>query len=215
MAVIVPAILETDHDKFLNKLDQICKIPELRRVQIDISDGKFTTVKTVGLNEIEVLNPVYEWEAHLMVENPQDYFFDLKLLGFNCVIFHFEAVENKNDLNKLVEQIHELKMTAGIAIRKETKVEDVLPYLNIFDQILLLEVTPGHQGEQMAQDTMARIEKLKNDSKNRIIEVDGGVHLDNVRALGQAGANLLVVGSGLYENDATPSENFEKLSINL
>lgn len=215
MAVIVPAILEADHDRFLSKVDQICKIPDLRRIQIDICDGKFAPHKTIGLNEIEVLNPVFEWEAHLMVEKPEDYFFDLKLLGFSCAIIHYEAVSDKTQLAKLADQIHQLKMTAGLAINEKTPVEDALPFADMFDQILLLEVDPGAQGQVEAPDTPQRLQKLKNSSKNLIIEVDGGVNLGNARELGQAGANFLVVGSALYAENASPAENFEKLTLNL
>jgi len=216
MAQIVPSILEDNSAAFHEKLLEVLKIPEVRRVQVDISDGKFTPRKTVAVSDLDVLNPAYFWEAHLMVENPQEYFLDAKIAGFNSAIFHFEAVSDKKNLAQLAAELKKLKLEAGLAINPETKVEDIFEYAPLFDQILLLEVHPGYQGQTMQSGAMEKLEKLKKHLKNVKIEIDGGVKLDNGKAFAQAGADLLVVNSALYEagetHDQTPTQNFEKLS---
>lgn len=211
MPTIVPAILEDNIDDFLDKQSEIFKIAGLQRIQIDISDGKYTPRTTLALSDLDVLNPAYEWEAHLMVENPQAYFFDAKLLGFNTVIFHFEAVEDKSKLSEYAEELRSYKIRPGLAINPETLVEEIFPYLEFFDQIQILGVQPGYQGQEQAVNTVDKVQKLKKHLKNAIIEVDGSVNSGNIVSLLEAGADLLVVGSALYSEGLSPAQNFEKL----
>lgn len=215
MHIVVPAILEDDLDKFHEKMAVILKLPEVKRVQIDISDGIFTPRKTVQLSDIDVLTPVIEWEAHLMVKNPKDYFFDAKLAGFGTVIIHFEAVEDKKGLSGLVEELKELKIKTALAINPETKPEEIRDYLDLFDQILVLGVHPGFQGQAIEQDIMEKIQKLKNTQKTGIIEVDGGVKLSNIKELYASGAEMFVIGSALFDpgdQNLTPYQNFEQFN---
>lgn len=217
MAILVPSILEDTPENFYHKLTEILKIPEVQRIQVDISDGKFTPRKTVGVADLDVLNPAYFWEAHLMVENPKGYFLDAKIAGFNCVYFHFEAVADKNQLSVLVEELKKLKLLCGLAVNPDTRIEDILPYAADFDQILLLEVHPGYQGQKEMADAVARLQKLKNTLKNAKIEIDGGVKSDNIKELVRAGADYLVINSALFDPGSdgsfTPTQNFEKLSV--
>lgn len=211
MPTIVPAILEENIDSFLGKQSEIFKISGLQRIQIDISDGKYTPRRTLNLSDLDVLNPAYEWEAHLMVENPESYFFDAKLLGFNTVIFHFEAVSDKSKLVAFAEELRAYKIRPGLAINPETPVEEMLPYVDFFEQILILAVEPGYQGQEQAPAIVDKVQKLKKHLKNAIIEVDGSVNSSNIVSLLQAGADLLVVGSALYSDGLSPAQNFEKL----
>ncbi len=219
MPEIIPAILEADRENFDKKLSALFKIPDLKQIQIDFSDGKFTEQATVPLADLDLLNPVYSWQAHLMVEDPRAYFFDAKLFGFNDVIFHFEAVADKNELQKIAEEITALKMHPILAIDAQTSAEAVLPYLQFFDEITVLTVKPGFQGGEILPESYEKIKKLRTEAKNVIIEVDGGVKIANIRQLLQAGADNFVVGSGLYEDGlealASSFEKFQKEIRNL
>ncbi|GAC1412237.1 MAG: ribulose-phosphate 3-epimerase [Candidatus Doudnabacteria bacterium] len=215
MALIVPAILEESLDQFQQKLGTILRLPDLKRVQIDISDGIFTPHKTIQLSNLSVLTPVIEWEAHLMVQNPKDYFFDVKLAGFSTVIFHFEAIEDKSSLTALVAELRDLKLKVGLGINPETEAEQVEKYLFLFDQILVLGVHPGLQGQTLEQEVFHKIEKLKKGLKTGIIEVDGGVKLSNIKQLSSFGAEMFVIGSALFDRgdqNLTPYQNFEQFS---
>ena len=218
MAIIVPAILEDTPEAFASRAAEIFKIPEAHRIQVDIADGKFSPRQTIQLNQLDLLNPAYFWEAHLMVENPKEYFLDAKIAGFSSAIFHFEAVADKNELPALVAEIKKLKLQAGLGIGLDTKPEEIFSCLSLFDQILLLEVRPGYSGQKISAGVFESIEKLKKHQKNVKIEVDGGVNIENARKLAQAGAELLIANSALFvpgPEDLTPTRNFEKLTAEI
>ena len=199
MAIIVPAILEDSVEKFNDKLAEVLVFPELKRAQIDVSDGKFTLRRTVQLSEIDVLSPVVEWEAHLMVESPEEHFLDAKIAGISTVVIHLESPGVKDRLPQLVAKLNEYKMKAALAIKPETSIDEAVLNAELFDHILLLEVHPGYQGQQMDSATIERIRTLRDREKNVIIEVDGGVKSANAKELAAAGADLLVVGSAINE----------------
>lgn len=210
--MIVPAILESNPDIFADKLAAILSIPELKRIQIDISDGIFTSVKTLQLNELDILNPLYQWEAHLMVNNPEEYFLDAKIAGFNCLMVHFESLE-KDQLKDISEKIKELKMSAGLAVKLSTPIAKIFEYVDSFEQVLILGVNPGFQGQKISPEIFERIKSLKKSVKNVKIEVDGGVDFANVAELTLAGAEILVAGSAIFSTTEgqSPSQNFELL----
>lgn len=211
MAVIIPAILEDNIDSFNQKIAAVLQIPNLERIQIDISDGEFTPKKTVQFSEMDVLNPAYFWEAHLMVNKPRDYFFDAKLAGINSVIVHFESLDKK-DIAKLVQDIKDLRLGFGLGITLATDIEDILPYAQEFEQILILGVNPGFQGQEIDPAIFDKVKKLKSELKNVKIEVDGGVKVQNALQLANVGADMLVVGSAVFAADKgySPAQNFEE-----
>ncbi len=215
MALIVPAILEDTPEAFVKKLALVSKISDVKRIQIDFSDGLFTPRKTIQPGELDVLNPVFEWEAHLMVEKPTQYFFDCKLAGFTTIVVHFESVIDKGQFKDLVNELRDLKVSPGLAIKPDTEVEDILEVAALFDQVLVLGVNPGYQGQEMDEAVPEKVRKLRNSMKNVIIEVDGGVKFSNLKNLSEAGTDLFVVGSALFDpgqNDKSPVQNFEQFS---
>jgi ribulose-phosphate 3-epimerase len=217
MAEIVPAILEQDLNSFEAKITEIIKIPQLKRVQIDISDGIFTPTKTVQLSELDLLSPVLFWEAHLMVQNPRDYLLDAKIAGFNLVTIHFESVA-KEMLSGLAEEIRNYKLAPALAVKPETPIENVYEYLQYFDQILIFsDANLGFQGGGFVEETHKRVQEVKKRAKNVIIEVDGGVKLSNARRLVDDGADLLAVGSALTaeRESYSISQNFERFEIEI
>ncbi len=212
MAQVVPAILEGDLDAFLHKSSLVEKIPGVRKIQVDFSDGKFTAHSTISMADLQTLNPIYEWEAHLMLENPDKTFLDAKILGFNSVIFHYESTSAKSNLKNWAEEIRKLKMSPGLAINPETHPSDIAGLAEEFDQILVMGVHPGVQGAKFLPETIEKVKELKNRLKKPIIEVDGGVDLQNIQSLVESGAELLVTGSALMAEPFSPADNFNKLS---
>lgn len=219
MSIIIPSILEEDLDSFRDKASQIEKIPGVTNIQVDFSDGIFTPHKTVAASDLDILNPAFSWEAHLMVAEPKANFFDCKLAGFNKIIFHYESVRDKSELKLIRSQIQDLKMTAVMAIRPETQIEEVLPHANGFEEVLLLSVRPGYQGGEFIEGTYERLEKLRKGLKNVKLEVDGAVKADNALKLLDFGADFLVIGSALFgkneSGEADPAKNFEKIQMEL
>jgi ribulose-phosphate 3-epimerase len=219
MSSILPSILEDTPELFQNKLAEVLKISEIHRIQIDFSDGKFTPRKTFSIADLDSLNPAYFWEAHLMVENPNEHFLDAKIAGFNALIFHYEAVKDPQKIKSYAAELRSFKLSPGLAINSETDPGQISEFLDIFDLILVMGVKPGYQGQQMLPDTADKISKLKKVSKNVKIEVDGGVKISNIRQMAEAGADFLNVGSALFDRgekgELTPLHNFENLQAQI
>lgn len=199
MAIIIPAVLEKEKEEFWRRCEAIEKLLGVTRAQVDFCDGKFVKNSSLPVQEIDVLNPVIEWEAHLMIEEPVD-FFDYKMVGFTTVIVHLEAFTNEDLIQGSLQEIKRLGMKAGLAINPETPVEALLPYAGLADQFLLMTVHPGLQGQEFLPESLERIRDLRNLSKYAIIEIDGGVNKNNIKAVIDAGADMCVVGSALNED---------------
>jgi ribulose-phosphate 3-epimerase len=216
MAIIVPAILESEVPKLKEKLAVIETFKDLQRMQVDFSDGKFTSHKTVSAADIKGLSDEVLCEAHLMVENPQSYFAELKSAGFKMIIIHFEAVSPK-ELAEIAGVIRNMQMLAGLAISTETPLQEVLPYLNLFDQVTLLTVVPGQQDQSMDPYAIERINELNSYIKftgaATKVEIDGGIHAKNIAFFAGLGLDYIVAGSAIFEGDkdSSPEQNFETL----
>ena len=210
MAQIVPSILEDTLEDFQVKVASVLAIPDVSRGQVDISDGKFTPRTTVALADIEPLNPAYEWELHLMCEDPEPYFLDAKIAGFGTLLLPFEVVHDRAQLAVLAGKLRELKISPGLSVNPETSIADIEPYLGAFDQVLLLSVHPGYQGQKFIEGTQQKVAQLRRAAKNVKLEVDGGVDEGDAASLEAAGADYLVVGSALFRG-TSPAEEFEKI----
>ncbi len=90
MAQIVPAILEQTIEGFADKVSRMVKLPGVERIQVDFADNVFVPNKTLGVSEIDALNPAFHWEAHLMIDEPTD-FLDYQICGFKTIVVHFDA----------------------------------------------------------------------------------------------------------------------------
>jgi ribulose-phosphate 3-epimerase len=196
------------------------KIVGAERFQIDFADGKFTNYSTITLTDTPVLNPEFEWEAHLMVEDPQSYFLDAQISGFNTVIFHYEAVKLPEFFKSYAQDLRKMGMTVGLGLNPETLPKEVFPYLELFDQILILGVHPGKQGQNILPGTFEKIKEIKAFSDKIKVEVDGGINKQNILEAMKSGVDYIVVGSAIFKNleggeDKTPVQNFEELSALL
>jgi ribulose-phosphate 3-epimerase len=207
MATIVPAILETTKEGFEQKLSLISKIPGVERVQVDFGDGIFIPDRLLPAADMDTLNPAFEWEAHLMVKNPSD-FLDYQICGFKTIIVHYEAFASVTELNKTLVNIKQMGFKTGMAINPGTKIE-VLSQ-TMADQYLIMSVIPGKQGQGFMESTLERVKELRKLIPNAIIEVDGGINMDNAKQAAEAGADLIVAGSSVVKSE-NPGESFEKL----
>jgi ribulose-phosphate 3-epimerase len=200
MAQIVPAILEQEKHAFDDKVFALTRLPGVERIQVDFCDGKFVETTTIEIQDVEPLNPAFEWEAHLMIDQPHE-FLDYRIAGFKTVIVHYEAYPNAIALEQAIDAIISHGLTPGIAINPETSVDGLPHYAEKVSHFTILSVHPGKQGQPFIPETFERLQSLRKLLPNAIIEVDGGVSLENGKQLAESGANLLIAGSHLLKSD--------------
>lgn len=212
---IIPTINCQDFDCVKDKLQ---KTGEFRAewVQIDIADGKFTFHKTWNNpKEFKILNLEFKInaEVHLMVENPLNIIDEWIAAGAKRIIIHCEAIEFPILIRQLANKFKK-NIEIGLAINPNTPVESLMIYLpdESVKFIQLLAVEPGLSGQKFQPQILKKIKFLKKNFPNVIIEIDGGINLKTAKLCKEAGADILAVGSYIWENN-NPSEAYEKLTL--
>ncbi len=209
MSQLVPSILETTKEGFLNTYHQETKLPGVERIQVDFGDGIFVPNKILPASEIDVLNPAFHWEAHLMIKEPTE-FLDYQICGFQTIIIHFEAFKNIGDLLASISAIKNSGMEPAVCLKNETPVDAVLSLAKQVNHFQLMSVNPGFQGTPFLENTYERVAELRRLLPNAIIEVDGGINMSNVKKISQSGADLLILGSSITKAP-NMGEAWEKL----
>lgn len=181
-------------------------------IHLDVMDGKFVPNISFGIPVIEAVRKVTDkpLDVHLMIEEPIRFLQEFKDAGADMITVHAEACTH---LHRTISRIRELDLKAGVALNPATSV-NVLNY--IFDDIdlaLVMSVNPGFGGQAFIPamlDKIKRIHKIADDKglKNLEIEVDGGITLNNVSAVVDAGANVIVAGSAVFNGD--PKNNIKE-----
>jgi len=140
-------------------------------------------------------------DVHLMIVEPEKYITEFINLGSDIITVHIEAT---NNLNQIINKIHESSLKAGIAINPETPISELKEYIKKVDLICLMGVNPGFAGQKFIESTKERLKELKQliitSESNALIEVDGGVNKDNFQDLKSNGADVLVAGSYIFNS---------------
>ena len=211
---LIPSILTRSPDEIREKLRLLSEIPEITDVQIDFADGKLVPNELVHPSKIGELHTRLNLEAHLMVVKPSHYFHDLQHLGFKTVFIHYESFSNKEHVETALKNMKSLGFRSGLAVNPTTEIAVFDWLFGHFDEALIMGVNPGLQGQDFIPETLERIQALRKNHEDVIIEVDGGVKLNNVGSLIAHGANKLNVGSGIWitsNPEATIHEFLKKL----
>lgn len=191
----------------LNADDRIEAIVKLNRtnhsyVHVDVMDGNFVSDTQFNVNEIRAVNVVsnYPLDVHLMVDDPMKYINKLDDLNIKYITFH---VEIKKNVSKIISKIKELGYGVGLSIKPDTDIEELVPYINDIDMILVMSVEPGKGGQKFIDKTIDRIKKIKKiidkNKYNIKIEVDGGIDDKSITMLD--GVDIAVVGSYIIKSD--------------
>lgn len=174
-------------------------------IHIDIMDGLFVPSLSMGLPVVQSLRKVTDkvFDVHLMINEPMRYLADFKDAGADIITVHAEACSSLVDT---VKRIKELGCKAGVAVNPRTRLEVIRPVLDMVDMILVMTVIPGFGGQKYMDSVTPKITEMRNilneQGLNTDIEVDGGISVANVRTVLDAGANVIVAGSGIYRGDA-------------
>jgi ribulose-phosphate 3-epimerase len=203
---VAPAIL-TDDPKALKSMvrqaETFCDY-----VQFDIMDGRFVPSHSIGCEQIAALNTRLGWEAHLMVENPEDYAADFLKAGARRITFHYEASSHPG---KVIDLIKTLGLEAGLALSPETQVSAVSPLVSEVASILFLTVHPGFYGSPFIPEVLEKVVELRRLYPEVEIGVDGGIKESNIAQVAQAGVDIIYVGSAISLNPE-PAESYRRLS---
>lgn len=172
-------------------------------LHLDVMDGRFVPNISFGLPVIEHIRRATTkiCDVHLMIEEPGKYAEDFKKAGADSLTVHYEACPH---LHRNIEQIKNLGMKAGVALNPHTPVQLLCDVIQYIDVVLIMSVNPGFGGQQFIPHTIDKIRALKHlikeKSSQALIEIDGGVTVENAAALVRSGADVLVAGNTVFKS---------------
>lgn len=167
-------------------------------LHLDVMDGHFVPNITWGAPVIKSLrkHTTAFFDCHMMVSKPEQWVSDIADAGGDQFTFHVEATE---DPMALIQQIRDAKMKVGVAIKPNTPVEAVLPYVEHVDMVLVMTVEPGFGGQSFMPDMMPKVSAMRAAFPALDIEVDGGLGPSTIDIAAKAGANMIVAGSSVFK----------------
>jgi ribulose-phosphate 3-epimerase len=202
MPLIAPSLLASD---FLHLAD-VCRLvneSEADWYHLDVMDGRFVPNISFGIPVIEHVRKATKkvFDVHLMIEEPEKLTPAFKKAGADILIVHLETCRN---LHSNIQQIRSLGMKPAVAINPHTPVEFLKDILEDLYHVLIMTVNPGFGGQSFIPHSLEKVREMKKmilkTGKEILIEVDGGVTLENASALVEAGADILVAGSSIFQS---------------
>lgn len=200
---VSPSLLAAN---FMNLEEEVKRIKEsnCEYIHLDVMDGNFVPNISFGPGIISQLKKILDtpFDVHLMINNPRNYLNEFKKAGADILTYHYEVQDNHFEL---IKEIKNLGMKVGLSIKPNTKVEEIVPYLNDLDLVLVMSVEPGFGGQKFMDSCLEKIRFLDEYKKTHHlsyqIEVDGGINLETSRLVCEAGVDMVVAGTYLFKGD--------------
>lgn len=194
---IAPSVLSADFSRLCDEL-KVIEEAHVRIVHLDIMDGHFVPNITFGPPVVAKLRScsTLNFDAHLMITDPEKYAQPFVEAGVNHITFHAEVVEKPLEL---IEKLHKMDVTAGICINPETPVEAIKSVIKHVDMVLVMTVRPGFGGQKFMADAAKKIIEVRQLVGPGIrVEVDGGIDADTAKTVVNYGADTLVAGNAIF-----------------
>ena len=202
MVEIVPSILSADFARLAEEIGRV-ELGGARMLHLDVMDGHFVPNLTIGPPVVESVRRAtrLHLDVHLMIEEPDRYVEEFVKAGANSVSVHYEACRH---LDGVLEMIRKAGAMPGIVLNPATPVAVLEDVLQVADYVLLMSVNPGFGGQAFIPyvlDKVRKLDRLRREKRLALpIEIDGGVHKDNLAEVVRAGCDWIVTGSGIFHS---------------
>lgn len=212
MRYLAPSLLSANFYNLENDLNILSK-KNIKYLHLDVMDGMFVPNISIGIPVISSIKKntkdTFILDTHLMIEKPERYINNFKDAGADILTIHREI---SSDYLKVIDMIKDSGLKVGVSINPETDVNKIIDAIDKVDLILVMSVHPGFGGQQFIESSLEKITFL-NDLRNKNgynykIEVDGGIYVENVNKVINAGADIIVSGSGVFRGNI--SENIDR-----
>jgi len=199
--LIAPSVLAADYTNLKADFDMI-NGSNADWFHVDVMDGRFVPNISFGMMIVKAMKKMAQkpLDVHLMIVEPEKYIEQFREAGADVITVHYEACPH---LHRTIQQIKATGAKAGVALNPHTPISVLEDIIEELDLVCLMSVNPGFGGQQFIYQTVPKVKKLKDlvivRNTNTLIEIDGGVGLQNAEALLQAGADVLVAGSSIFK----------------
>ena len=196
--IVAPSVLSADFSDIRGALSEI-KQSGTSWVHLDVMDGIFVPNITFGpkfIKDIRQHSDLF-FDAHLMIEEPSRYVEQFAKAGCDCITVHTEACR---DIGATLKLIKSFGIKCGLTVKPATSVQDVAPFLDYVDLVLIMSVEPGFGGQGLIPETLDKVRWLKENRGERhyLISIDGGVNLRTIGAVADSGVDVVVAGSAFF-----------------
>ena len=208
MVEVATSLLNCDENKIIDTIYELEKA-KTNYFHIDVMDGEFVKNNTHDkmLEFCEYLNHIARTplDVHLMVKDIKNFIDGYLIFNPNVITFHYEACKDDEEVMKMISYIKDKQIRVGLAIKPDTKIEQIEKFLPYIHLVLVMTVEPGKGGQTLIKSNIKKINKLnqirEEQNLNFDIEADGGINVENSQELIDAGTDILVAGTAILESN--------------